>query len=116
MTETISALLIFAGSVIIFLAAVGILRFPDTLTRMAAASTATTLGGVLIGLGAFVSPELEEVRAQSAFFTVFLMVALPVAAHSIGRAGLMRKMPLAPGTERRDSPENETYRRPRSRI
>jgi multicomponent Na+:H+ antiporter subunit G len=52
MLEIFGMILFFFGTVFLFLSAVGIVRMPDTLTRMQAATKAATLGLILVCLGA----------------------------------------------------------------
>ncbi len=100
--ELAAAFLFCFGSFIVFVAAVGVWRFPDTITRMAATSKGLTLGGLLFTLAALLSPRLAEHRPQLAFMALFLFVAGPVASHLLARAGLLRKMPLSPNTQQND--------------
>jgi multicomponent Na+:H+ antiporter subunit G len=86
MNEIISALLLVLGSLFSFVAALGMLRLPDTVIRMHAATKAGTLGAGLILIGeAFFYAELGiTLRALAAI--IFLLLTAPVAAHLIGRA------------------------------
>jgi multicomponent Na+:H+ antiporter subunit G len=86
MNEIITALLLVLGSLFCFVAALGMLRLPDTVIRMHAATKAGTLGAGLILIGvAFFYAELGiTLRALAAIS--FLLLTAPVAAHLIGRA------------------------------
>ena len=50
----IGEFLALAGATFVFLAAIGVVRFPDALSRMHALSKASTLGVLLILIGAAV--------------------------------------------------------------
>ena len=86
MNEIVTALLLILGSLFSFVAALGMLRLPDTVIRMHAATKAGTLGAGLILIGvAFFYTELGiSLRALAAI--IFLLLTAPVAAHLIGRA------------------------------
>ena len=86
MNEIITALLLVLGSLFAFVAALGMLRLPDTVIRMHAATKAGTLGAGLIMIAvAFFYAELRiTLRALAAI--TFLLLTAPVAAHLIGRA------------------------------
>ena len=86
MNEIISALLLVLGSLFSFVAALGMLRLPDTVIRMHAATKAGTLGAGLVLIGeAFFYAELGIMLRALAAIT-FLLLTAPVAAHLIGRA------------------------------
>jgi multicomponent Na+:H+ antiporter subunit G len=86
MNDIITAALLALGSLFSLVAALGMLRLPDTVMRMHAATKAGTLGAGLILIGeAFFYAELGiTLRALAAI--AFLLLTAPVAAHLIGRA------------------------------
>lgn len=86
MNEILTALLLVLGSLFCFVAALGMLRLPDTVIRMHAATKAGTLGaGLILIAEAFFYAELGiTLRALAAIS--FLLLTAPVAAHLIGRA------------------------------
>ncbi len=94
MLETITALLMLAGGIFSFVAALGMLRLPDTIIRMHAATKAGALGAGLIFLAlAVYYLELSiTLRALAAVF--FLLLTAPVAAHLIGRAAYCSRVNL----------------------
>lgn len=94
MLETITALLMLAGGIFAFVASVGMLRLPDTIIRMHAATKAGALGAGLIFLAlAVYYLELSiTLRALAAVF--FLLLTAPVAAHLIGRAAYCSRVNL----------------------
>lgn len=82
---TVGEILLVLGAVFILLAGVGIVRFPDILSRMHAAAKAPALGVLLIGLGTVLT-----IRSVLATVAVILVIALqlitgPVGTHMIGR-------------------------------
>jgi len=86
MSDLLSALLIVAGCLFCLVAAVGMLRLPDTLMRMHAATKAGTLGAGLILAGAAVNFAEPATVLKALLALVFLYLTAPVAAHLIGRA------------------------------
>ena len=73
MKETISAVLMLFGSLLMLLGALGVLRLPDLYMRVSASTKASTLGG-------------------------FIIITAPVAAHLISRAAYLVDAPLWKGT------------------
>jgi len=51
MIETLGSLLILLGAIFLFSAGLGLLRMPDTYTRIQAGTKATTLGNILVLAG-----------------------------------------------------------------
>ncbi|MDN5726027.1 MAG: monovalent cation/H(+) antiporter subunit G [Propionibacteriales bacterium] len=84
--DLIGAVLIFLGCFLCFSAAVGLVRFPDVLTRMHAATKPQTLGLLVIVIGVAVS--LREPVALGMLFLIAVLQLLtaPVAAHMVARA------------------------------
>lgn len=86
MNDIITALFLVLGSLFSLVAALGMLRLPDTVIRMHAATKAGTLGtGMILIGGAFFYAELGITLRVLATFS-FLLLTAPVAAHLIGRA------------------------------
>ena len=94
MSAIIATALLVIGSLFCLVAAVGMLRLPDTLIRMHAATKAGTLGaGCILMAEAVVAAELgTTLKAIDAI--VFLLLTAPVAAHLIGRAAYHRGIQL----------------------
>ena len=98
MTEALTTLLILAGGLFAFAAAMGVLRLPDVLIRMHASTKAGTLGCGLILVAAAVHFGETSISARAVAAIVFLMLTAPVAAHMIGRAAYRTGVPLWKGT------------------
>lgn len=79
------AILLLVGAFLCLSAAVGLVRFPDTITRMHAATKPQTLGLVLIVIGVAVS--LRDVRALGVLLLVAILQLMtsPVSAHMVAR-------------------------------
>ena len=94
MSTVIAAILLLAGTLFCLVAAVGMLRLPDTLIRMHAATKAGTLGaGFILAAQAVAAGELATTLKGIAVI-VFLLLTAPVAAHLIGRAAYHRGIRL----------------------
>jgi multicomponent Na+:H+ antiporter subunit G len=89
MIELISAVLILLGSFFMLVAAIGVLRMPDLLLRMHAATKAGTLGAGLLLFSIAVVYGETSVTIRSLVAIVFLLLTAPVAAHVIGRAAYL---------------------------
>ncbi len=86
MTEIITGILLLLGSFLCLMAALGIIRLPDPLIRMHAATKAGTLGvGLLIVAEAIFYQQLG-ISLRAATIILLLLLTTPVAAHLIGRA------------------------------
>ncbi len=83
---TLVSVLLLAGALFAFVAALGILRFPDLYTRMHAASKAGTVGSGLLLLAAGVESGDVAVFVRALAGFVFFILTAPVAAHLLARA------------------------------
>jgi multicomponent Na+:H+ antiporter subunit G len=94
MNEILAALLLTGGTFLMFVAAVGLLRFPDLYTRMHAVTKAGTLGIGLMLLAATVAFGDLSVTARALVALLFVFLTAPVSAHMIGRAGYLGNVSL----------------------
>lgn len=85
MIELIASVLVLAGSFFCFTAALGVLRFPDVLTRLHAATKPQVFGLLLILVGVGIA--LHTPIAISLCLVIMTMQVLtsPVAAHMVSR-------------------------------
>ena len=90
--------LFVAGSFLMFLAGVGLLRMPDIFLRMSAATKASTLGAGFLLLGAAFYFDDLGTTSRSIATIIFLFLTAPVAAHRIARAAYFDGSPLWSGT------------------
>ncbi len=86
MSEIIIAAFMLLGGFFALIAAIGVLRLPDVLTRMHASTKAGTLGSSLILIGGAVYYAETEVTVRVVAIIVFLMLTAPIGAHMLGRA------------------------------
>ncbi len=92
--DVLAAVLMLAGGMFCLVASVGMLRLPDTIIRMHAATKAGTLGAGLmfLALASHYRELSTTLRAGAAI--VFLLLTAPVAAHLIGRAAYCTRVRL----------------------
>ncbi len=86
MSEWIAGCLILVGCLFCLIAALGVVRLPDTLTRMHAATKAGTLGTGLLLIGCAVFYQDLGVSLRVVSIIALIVLTAPVAAHLIGRA------------------------------
>jgi multicomponent Na+:H+ antiporter subunit G len=89
--DTVSAVFMIVGAVMSLGAAVGLLRFPDLMSRMHAATKPQVLG--LFLLLASVGLQLQTWWVWPVLFVawIFQVLTVPVSAHMVGRAGYRTK-------------------------
>lgn len=83
--QVISATFILLGAILAFTAAVGIVRFPDTLSRMHAATKPQVVGLILVLMGAVISLRGNVDIWMLVLVGLFTGVTAPVIAHAVGR-------------------------------
>ncbi|MEJ5913598.1 monovalent cation/H(+) antiporter subunit G [Pseudokineococcus sp. 1T1Z-3] len=74
------------GVALALVAALGVLRLPDVLTRLHAAAKPQALGIVLVAVGVALALRTPVVVGVVVLVVVLQLVTAPVAAHMIGRA------------------------------
>lgn len=75
------------GCALTLIAGIGVLRFPDLLSRMHAATKPQVLGLVLTMAGLALSLGSSEVTWKLLIVVLFQFMTAPVSAHMVGRAG-----------------------------
>lgn len=85
--DVLAAVLFLAGSLLALVAAVGLARFPDLLSRMHAATKPQVLGLLLMVLGLALHVRDASSRGLLLLVVIFQMITAPVSAHMVGRAG-----------------------------
>lgn len=84
LTDVLSAVLLLSGAVFCLSGAIGLLRFPDTLTRLQASAKAQSLGLVLILLGAAGAVSGPYIGLLL-LIAAFQLVTAPVTGQILGR-------------------------------
>jgi len=86
MTDIIIGVLASFGAIFVFLAAVGMIRMPDTYLRISVTTKAATLGiGLLLVAAAIFFGDLS-ITTKVLAIILFILLTAPVSAHLIGRA------------------------------
>ena len=98
LVEIVCIVLAAIGVFLQIVAAVGVVRMPDLLTRMHASSKAATLGAALIILAAGIHFGGTGPVVRAILIILFLFITAPVAAHMIGRAGYRSGVKMADET------------------
>jgi multicomponent Na+:H+ antiporter subunit G len=85
--DVASAICLLGGAFMVLAAGVGVLRFPDLLSRMHAGTKPQTFGLVLVLVGLALRLRSGGAVWALVLVAVFGMLTAPVAAHMVGRAG-----------------------------
>ncbi len=105
-------MLVVAGATFALLAAVGLIRFKDVLTRMHAATKPATLGLILILSGTMLVMPTTKPLAKLALVILLQFITAPVGAHLLGRAAFRTGTPLQMGTTLDEAAERLRGTRP----
>ena len=83
--DIIVAVLILSGSALALTAAIGVVRFPDTLSRMHAASKPQVLGLLLVLAGAAIRLRGHFDVGMIVLAALFTLITAPVVANRVGQ-------------------------------
>lgn len=83
--DIIVAVLILSGSALALTAAIGVVRFPDTLSRMHAASKPQVLGLLLVLAGAAIRLSGHPDVGMIILAGLFTLITAPVVANRVGQ-------------------------------
>ncbi|KMO79309.1 Na+/H+ antiporter subunit G [Mycolicibacterium chubuense] len=83
--DVIAAVLILGGSALALTAAIGVVRFPDTLSRMHAATKPQVLGLLLVLLGAALRLRGHVDVGMLILTGLFTVITAPVIANRVGQ-------------------------------
>ncbi|WP_047985532.1 Na+/H+ antiporter subunit G [Ornithinibacillus californiensis] len=94
--EVIAGVLIFLGTLICLISAIGLVRLPDVYTRSHAASKSSTVGVLFILIGTLLYFVISEgyFSIRLILGILFVFLTAPVAAHVICRAAYRAEVPL----------------------
>lgn len=98
MSMWISVICMLMGSMFILIAAIGLLRMPDLIMRMHAATKAGTLGAGLILISVIFHFQRWSVTMESLLTIFFIFITAPIASHLLARASYFRGLKLAKST------------------
>lgn len=82
------------GSVLILIAAVGLLRMPDLYLRISVTTKAATLGVGLLLLCTGMYFSEVSITTRAIAIVIFLFLTAPIGAHLIGRSSYFTGVPL----------------------
>ena len=83
--DVVTAVLVLGGSALALTAAIGVVRFPDTLTRMHAATKPQVLGLLLVLGGAAIRLRGNVDIGMIILTAMFTLITAPVVAHRVGQ-------------------------------
>lgn len=84
--DVVAAGCLVLGATLTLIAAIGVLRFPDVLTRMHSATKPQVLGLLLVLLGLGLRLRDPSTIGLLALVALFQLVTSPIASHMVGRA------------------------------
>lgn len=86
MSDVIAMTCLVAGAALALCAGIGLVRLPDVLTRMHAATKPQTLGLLLILLGVAIRLDSPSATGMILVVAAFQLLTAPVSSHMVGRA------------------------------
>lgn len=89
--DVLTAICLVLGALLSLAAAVGLLRFPDLMSRMHAATKPQVLGLFLLLLAMALQLRSWAVLPILLIAWIFQLLTVPVSAHMVGRAGYRTK-------------------------
>ena len=89
--DVVSAVFMVVGALMSLAAAIGLLRFPDLMTRMHAATKPQVLGLFLLLAAICLQLRTWWVWPVLLVAWIFQLLTVPVSAHMVGRAGYRTK-------------------------
>lgn len=84
--DVLSGIMLLSGCFLIFTGALGVLRFPDTLSRMHAAGVSETMATVLLLGGLMLLAGWGLVLLKLVMVLLFLLFTSPAASHALAKA------------------------------
>jgi multicomponent Na+:H+ antiporter subunit G len=98
MSEILLCVLLVAGALFIFIAAVGMLRLPDLFMRLTCNAKSATLGLGLLLVGLALYFAEIGITSRALATVCFLLLTTPVASHRIARVAYLEGIELWEGT------------------
>jgi multicomponent Na+:H+ antiporter subunit G len=83
--DIVTAVLVLGGSTLALTAAIGVVRFPDTLSRMHAATKPQVLGLLLVLIGAAIRLRGHADVGMLILTGMFTVITAPVVANRVGQ-------------------------------
>lgn len=79
-------ILVLLGSIFLLLSAIGVIRMPDFLMRLQAASKSSSFGLILILAGGAILVDDWQYEISAAVIFIFLLISTPIGAHALAKA------------------------------
>ena len=79
-----------AGSILVLIGGIGLVRLPDFYTRIHAAGITDTMGSWLILVGLMFAAGWTLVTAKLIMLLLFLAITSPLSSHALAKAAFMR--------------------------
>ncbi|MEI4272464.1 monovalent cation/H(+) antiporter subunit G [Klenkia sp. LSe6-5] len=89
--DVVASVCLVAGSFLCLAAGLGLVRFPDVLNRMHAATKPQVLGVLLVMTGAVIRLVGEPIVWMLVLVAVFQLITAPVSAHMVSRIAYRRR-------------------------
>lgn len=83
--DIVGAIFLLLGAMLCFAAAVGLVRFPDVLTRMHAATKPQTLGLLFVIVGVALSLQSFKPLGMLVLVAILQLLTAPASAHMVAR-------------------------------
>ena len=92
--DILTAVLVLSGATLAFTAAIGVVRFPDTLSRMHAATKPQVLGLLLVLAGAAIRLRGHVDIGMLILTGMFAVITAPVVANRVGQLAYREQQDL----------------------
>lgn len=89
--DVVIGVLVLSGSVFALTASIGVVRFPDTLSRMHAATKPQVLGLLLVLIGATIRLRGNIDVGMMILTAMFTLITAPVVANRVGQLAYREK-------------------------
>lgn len=100
--DIVVGVLLLVGCLMSLTAGLGLIRLPDVLSRMHAATKPQVLGIVLVMLGVGIGLRSGFSVGMLVLVAVFQLLTTPVASHMMSRAALLAGQVVSPVDHRRE--------------
>ena len=113
MADVVAAACLLAGALLCLTAGLGLVRFPDVLSRMHAGTKPQVLGVLLVMVGAAIRLNGWSASWMLLLVAAFQLITAPVSAHMISRVAYRRRhvrRDLLLVDELRDAGQDRVYR------
>lgn len=88
--EILMWVFVTAGSILLMIGAIGILRMPDFYSRIHPAGITDTMGAWLLLVGLMFASDSFFVTIKLVMLLLFLAITSPLASHALAKAAYMR--------------------------